>query len=558
MPQPDLLPQQRAAIRHLLDLQHAGRLTRDDKKLVAQGLGCSVKTIERHMANAAAHDGTYTPAPRRRLTLTPAIFDAYGRWRGNMQAAYRDLLQTGHLAIPGQPGRHYSYDTLRRCILDSLDPGTRAGLIAGEDARRSKDLHPRRQRGKRNDAWEGDDKTCNIRVRLDNRAVTPHVTWWADHSTGAICGLAVTPHAPSRDAVLVSLHDAISRRPPHSPFGGAPKLIRIDGGKNFCSAPVQAAMNAIGIDLHTLPPRQPQAKGLIEAINKALIHTHLKGLPGYTGPALKKAPRPAHRLEELLSFQHFTHLLHQWVKWWNFDHAIAALHRRTPAEAWKADDTPLREIPDDALYLFTLETQQRTYRLHSDGIHFKGGIYIPPASLNGHVGEHYVIRYRPHHLDRIELCHPRTNRYLGHALLSTATDPDAIERRKDIHRTRRRQAANLKSQIKALEKSRVRYAALTQPGTPQRLDTQTQPAPLPDPDIFQPRRAPQLPSHSWSDGQDPAAGAPQDDASTKAATPSSPPPRPPQASRRQRRLPPPTPSWSSTDRDATDGDSATP
>ncbi|MER7805106.1 Mu transposase C-terminal domain-containing protein [Streptomyces parvulus] len=557
MPDHDLLPQQRAAIRHLLDLEHAGRLTRDDKKIVAKGLGRSVKTIERYMANAAAHGGTYTPAPRRRLTLTPDILDAYGRWRGSITAAYRDLLEAGHLAIPGKPGRHYSYATLRRCILDSLDPGTRAGLAQGEDARRSKDLYPRRQRGRRNDAWEGDNKTCNIRVRLDDRAVTPHITWWADHSTDAICGLAVTPHTPSRDAVLLSLHDAISRRPPHSPFGGAPKLIRIDGGKDFCSAPVQAAVNALGIALHKLPPRQAQAKGLIEAINKALIHTFLKGLPGYTGPALRKAPRPTYRLDELLTMEQFTRLLHRWVTWWNDEHPIAALHRRTPAQAWDADATVLRDVPDDALYLFTLETQQRTYRLHGDGIHFKGGIYIPPASLNGHVGEHFTVRYRPHHLDRIELCHPRTNRYLGHALLSTATDPDATERRKEIHRTRRRKAAELKRLAKTLEKSRLRYAAITEPGTPKRLDTHTEPAPLPTPDRFRPRRTPQPPSPSWHSSPAPDPATPTN-LPTPHATPPPQPARPPRAPRTKRSLPPPTPSWNRTEQGETGGGNATP
>ncbi|WNI33894.1 hypothetical protein [Streptomyces sp. ITFR-6] len=56
----------------------------------------------------------------------------------------------------------------------------------------------------RNAVWEGDHKHVPVEVDVAGELVTPWGTWFIGCATKAITGVAVTAHAPSREAVLAS------------------------------------------------------------------------------------------------------------------------------------------------------------------------------------------------------------------------------------------------------------------------------------------------------------------------------------------------------------------
>jgi putative transposase len=123
---------------------------------------------------------------------------------------------------------------------------------------------------------------------VEGELATPWVTWFTDCATKAIAGVAVTAHAPSRDAVLASLRIAITRSEPFGPVGGLPGQIRVDRGKEFLCQAVTAAMGALAVPVTDLPAYTPHLKGTIEALNDAVEEMFLASLPGT--PAARDSP----------------------------------------------------------------------------------------------------------------------------------------------------------------------------------------------------------------------------------------------------------------------------
>ncbi|MDX2733618.1 hypothetical protein [Streptomyces sp. PA03-2a] len=180
-----------------------------------------------------------------------------------------------------------------------------------------------------------------VEVDVESELATPWVTWFIDCATKAITGVAVTAHAPSRDAVLASLRIAITRSEPFGPVGGLPGQIRVDRGKEFLCATVTAAMGALAVPVTDLPAYTPHLKGTIEALSDAVEEMFLVSLPRYTGRQKLTGGRLADPEAPPLTYEAFVELLLDWVTWWNTRHHPSALNGKTPVEAWQADATPL-------------------------------------------------------------------------------------------------------------------------------------------------------------------------------------------------------------------------
>ncbi|MDQ0745874.1 hypothetical protein QF034_000105 [Streptomyces africanus] len=97
-----------------------------------------------------------------------------------------------------------------------------------------------------------------------------------------IAKVAVTPHEPARDAVLVALRTGISRAGPYGPCGGLPTRVRVDRGKEFLCKAVSRALGGFAVPVEDLPAYKPYRKGTIEALNSVVEETFLVSLPGYT------------------------------------------------------------------------------------------------------------------------------------------------------------------------------------------------------------------------------------------------------------------------------------
>ncbi|MGX8910215.1 Mu transposase C-terminal domain-containing protein [Streptomyces netropsis] len=460
-PPPDTTALRATAVRRLLHLKTQQQLTSARINGVADAFDVDARTIRRWIANALAHDGTYTPTARRRFEPTPDMLDAVARWRGNATAAYRELVaeDTTGRQMPSLP-------TFHRAVNRHLSKGRRAGLRGGEKARRRFDISGKRERHHRNYAWETDHVEASVKVNIDGHIRKPWITWFVDCATDCICGLAITPQTPSRESVLVAIRDALLRDEQHGPFGGIPARIRIDGGKDFLCTTVGEALGAFAVERIHLPPYRPEGKGCVEAVNGAVKDTLFAGMPGYTEAPTLAGGKPVDPGQPLLSFESFVLLVRDWVRWWNFDHPIPALEGQTPAQAWENDPTPVFDVDPTDLHTYTLERHGKPLTINHSGVRWRTRDYIADW-MHGHVGEKVTLRYMPHHDHRIELYDPANGHHIGPAFMAQQATPAQI---RDLKRAQQREADRLRAQLKKAEKNRrIRYAAATQPQPPKRL-----------------------------------------------------------------------------------------
>lgn len=209
------------------------------------------------------------------------------------------------------------------------------------------------------------------------------VTWFIDCATNAVTGAAVTPHQPSRDAILAALRIAVSRDEPDGPYGplgGLPSLVRIDRGADFLSRTVADALGHFAVPVQDLPPYRPELKGTVENLNCCAEKMFFASLPRYThAPSTRLRPgagSPQVEETDPLPFTEFVRLLLQWVTCWNTEHVSQALKGRTPLEAWRADPTPLEDVDPCLLHRYTLADDGRTRTLTTSGVRWRNRYYV--------------------------------------------------------------------------------------------------------------------------------------------------------------------------------------
>ncbi|MFJ8932124.1 Mu transposase C-terminal domain-containing protein [Streptomyces sp. NPDC102364] len=454
-----------ASVRRLLYLEQHSTLTAAHVRIVADTFGVHPATVRRWLANARDHDGRYTPATRPRLTLTPAMRDAVARWCGNLSGAHKELKDEGHLTA--------SYATFHRAVLREYTRGYLAGLRGGEQARRDFDIHPGREIGHRNLAWEGDHVEASVWVNVNGQRRKPWITWFIECSTNCICGLAVTPHTPSRAAILTALRESLLRTK-ESPFGGAPTLIRVDRGADYMSSTVSDSMGVFDVRCVDLPPRRPEYKGTVEKLNGAVKTMLFPQLPGYThaptpGPSDKPDPD-----EQLLTFKAFVAELRTWVHFWNFEHRLTTKDKRrghTPAELWQNDLTPIYDVTPEEARTFTLEAAPGQRIISTQGIHWKTRCYVADW-MTGRPGQKVTLRYLPHDFSEIEVHDAATGTFLGTAIWTNAATP---EQKKAIRKRADSEAARLQRDLTRTNKRRrERFKTVTVPTNPSPLTDLTE------------------------------------------------------------------------------------
>ncbi|WP_329256689.1 Mu transposase C-terminal domain-containing protein [Streptomyces pseudovenezuelae] len=464
------------AVSRLLALEERGELDAEHVRLVASSARVSRKTVRRWLE--AGREGRTGPVERDRFRITDELHGRLVAWCGNAAAVHRDLVAEAERAraegrqVPDVP----SLATLHRAIRLDLSPGQRAALAGGERARRRHDVHLRRPRLWRNACWEGDHKHVPVEVLLDGKLVFPWVTWFIDCATEAIPGAAITPHQPSRDAILAALRIALSRDEdptgPYGPIGGLPSLVRIDRGADFLSATVLDALGHFAVPVQDLPAYRPDLKGSIENLNRCAERMRFASLPRYThAPSLRLRPGArSTRVDgaEPLPFAEFVRLLLEWITWWNTDHTSQALDGCTPLEAWRADPTPIEDVDRELLHRYTLADDGRMRTLTASGVRW-GKRYYVGEWMHGEAeaGMKVRVRFIPHHDHEIEVFDAVSGKYLGPAHPSDA----ATDEQRRAHR--RRKAAEKRRLAKALaaasRHTRDKYAAVTEAEAPRQL-----------------------------------------------------------------------------------------
>ncbi|GAA3797490.1 Mu transposase C-terminal domain-containing protein [Streptomyces coacervatus] len=453
-----------ASITHLLALEAAGTLTPEDLSTVAEAHGRSTKSVQRWMQRARDNDGRYQRKQREATEVTPRMEEELIRWCGNIATAHRTLEDDGAMPL--------SYSAFHRAVTRAYPPSFLAGLRDGEKARRRYDLHgSNRDRGRRNDAWEADHKEADVWVNVDGTARKPWLTLFVNCSNSGICGWAVTPHTPSSQAIIVAIHHALQRGGHYGPFGGIPKLVRVDRGADFLSKAVAQTMGALAVRRVELPPRRPDLKPYVESLNKAFKDMLFRGMPGYThcptpDPAAKPKPPP---LEGLLTFEQFTTEIRKFVHRWNHEHRIRSLGNRTPLQAWKDDRTVIHDLPPGALHR-SLPLVRRTFTITDTGLDWNRRDYLE-TWMRDHIGTHVRLRHLPGHYNTVEVYNADTDQYIGTARWTNAAAPHLIKRVKEDNAA---DAARLKEALERRPRIvKDRYAATTTPAPPQPLNTLT-------------------------------------------------------------------------------------
>ncbi|MFI0908675.1 Mu transposase C-terminal domain-containing protein [Streptomyces sioyaensis] len=456
-----------AAVPQLRTLDQQGLLTTAHVRLVAKAVGRSERTVWRWVVEARA-TGQVDAASRTRFTVTPEMRRLLVLWGGNASAVHRELRQRAlaDSQLPAVP----SLTTIHRALRRDLTPGDRAGLAHGEAARRAFDVFGKRPAEHRNAAWEGDHKCVPVKVWVEDELAQPWVTWFIDCARKVIMGVAVTPHAPSRDAVLAALRMALDRSEPFGPAGGLPGLVRVDRGKEFLCTTVSSALGAFAVPVVDLPAYSPHLKGTIEALNGAVEEMLFVSMPRYVHGQRLTGGRTADPDEPALTFEAFVELLLKWVHWWNTEHQPRALGGCTPIEAWRSDPTPLRDVPSEQLAHFGLEDDGRTRTITTQGVQWRNRHYIAPWMV-GQGGVRVAVRHLPHHDTSIEVFDLHGG-YLGTAVLAEAASEDQI---REVRKARTAKARRLRADMKAAARlRRERFKAVTTPTPPQRLGALTE------------------------------------------------------------------------------------
>ncbi|MET7988724.1 Mu transposase C-terminal domain-containing protein [Streptomyces sp. NPDC005281] len=499
----------RAATSRLMYLAQQNSLTTDHIKTVAETFGVHPRSVRRWMDNAAQHNDRYTPQRPASFTLTQVMRDAVALFCGNIAAAYRDLCKRGHLG--DDP---VSYATFHRAVTTAYTPGFLAGLRGGEKERRKFDVHFTRDIGHRNQAWEADHVEASVWVNVNGHRRKPWITWFIDCASDAICGLSISAQTPSRENILLAIRAAVLRGGDHGPFGGSPGLVRVDRGKDFLSDTVETAFGILGVRVVDLPPRHPELKGTVEALNRAVKKMHFPGLPGFV-----HAPRTSRRTkkdldESLLTYEAFIRSLLEWVHEWNHEHRIRTRDNRTPYELWHDDLTPIYD-PDPEDLLFTLEVHPTHLTINSDGVHWGKRLYLAPY-MQGRGGDKVVLRYMPRQERTVELFDAKDGTYLGPAVLQNAANP---QERSAVRNAADREAGRLRTALdKAKRQREERFEGDTVPITPRPVSdmTQEQAAAILDghrQDEHASEARPDLiplpdPTNTWNNTQSPAESRP--------------------------------------------------
>jgi putative transposase len=387
--------------------------------------------------------------------VTAEVRQLLALWGGNASRVHAELAERAR-QDPDRPAVP-SLATLHRAIRRDLSAGERAGLKQGEAARRRHDVFARRPPTHRNAVWEGDHKQVPVQVDVEGELVRPWVTWFIDCATKVIMGVAVTPHQPSRDAVLATLRCAIDRQEPFGPAGGLPEAVRVDRGKEFLCRTVTSALGALAVEVDDLPGYTPHLKGTAEALNDAVEEMHFAVLPRYSHRQKLTGGSPADPDAPALTFAAFVAGLLAWVRWWNTRHRPQALGGRTPHQAWAADPTPLTDVEAEQLARFALEDDGRERAITTGGIRWHRRDYIA-AWMVGHTGTRVTVRHLPHHDDRIEVF-DTAGAHLGSAHLADAATPEQI---RELRAARTAATRQLRADLKAAERlRRDRFKAQT-------------------------------------------------------------------------------------------------
>ncbi len=421
-----------AGVRHAAS---RGMTLRSAVAAVAGEAAVSERTLWRWLAQV--------PAAETALPWRPSQDDlvTYALWCANAAAAWRERRDAG-ADVP-------SLRTFQEGIAAALSPGQRAGLRAGERARREYDAYLRWEPEGRNDLWEADHKQLDIDVRARgfDRPVRPWITLFVEAYSRVIPGWSLSVQ-PSSASILAAFGSAVAVTPAQ-PWGGIPVRLRVDRGADFLSNALRGACGRLGVVLDPAPPDSPFRKGKVEVAGKLVERALLPPLAGYRGAG----PETREQRSSLLGLEDLVGVLRAGIDTWNRTH-VHPVHGCTLAQAFERDATPVRTVAEERLRWMMLVEDERI--VQKEGVRL-GGRYFTAAELTGRRGESVQVLHWPHDQRRVEVV-------LRGQWLCTAYPQGGLseEQRAEVLAERRRQKLEAdRLRRKAARRARYRLSPAT-------------------------------------------------------------------------------------------------
>jgi putative transposase len=329
------------------------------------------------------------------------------------------------------------------------------------NARRAQ-LRLERREGQRGDALIADHKQADVLVSLPGtqKPAKPWITSFMEPSTRAIAGLAVSIR-PHRGVVLAALGEAIRERQELTPAHGKPWIVRFDNGLEFLAKTIRSAALDLGFTPVPLRRRSPWLNGKIERWHQTMTSELIRRLPHWTdGPKRENGSLDIPDDVEPVAIEVFIALLLEWVAEYNFDRPHSSLLGRTPAQAWREDQTPLRVASERDLRHYLLECPG-TRVVEPRGVKFANRWYTD-EELQDLIQRRVELRLMPHDNRWIEIYHQ--GKWICRATRDDEASEEERQRVLDARADAARRAAGIARRAK--NRARVRWSTMISASAP--------------------------------------------------------------------------------------------
>lgn len=392
-------------------LEHTGQITSAQWEAASQASTYSVRQLKRTLKGALTglNDRTSFELGEREIS---AIYLAGGR----LVQAHRHLVKAG-VELPS--ARHFS-----RVATAQLGSVILAYARGGPLLARTVHVTVPFDKESRGQTYELDHTELPIWIiprGKSIRAERPWMTVAIDRQTRYVVGWVITIGRPSAAEVAACLaQSCMGRLAPDSEtlVGGVPERVVWDRGLEFLAQSITEMCQRQKIMPVPLPAYTPEGKARLERFWRFLKEDCLSELPGYIDGQrdLSGAPTTTRRL---LGEKELVRIVEAWLTDYVQDHVVSTM-RATPLAAWRSDQTPLRTVPEVALWQDFLVSKDKV-KVSKNGLRFDTIDFVAPE-LTDYVGRHVEIRYLPH--DRTFLEVFADGRHICTAWPREALDPD--------------------------------------------------------------------------------------------------------------------------------------
>jgi putative transposase len=390
------------AVSDLLSILHGdGTLNRSLYEQAARASGYSVRQLQRQVAKQDLKKPPATgDGQDGRFSVDEDVVEMVMRTCGNLTNAHRRLAESAAL-VP-------SLSTFRRKVIDAMGATQMAYAKDASTRARVSKVYLKRAPENRGYSYLLDHTELPIYVIPDgySTATRPWMTAVMDAQSRYVLSWVVTFGTPTAEEIRAALILAFILRLASDGttiVGGLPERAVWDRGLDFLADLITQSCLRLQVTPVALPAYSPHLKGSLERFWRFVKENALATMPGYID-AGRDLRGNALFAGKALSQAAFMTELAEWMDFYNTRHRNRAIEG-TALEAWQRDDTPLREVPTDQLWVDFLIAKNHV-KVGKAGIRFAKIDYVAlDGELDKVFGQHVEVRYLPHDHAFIEVFH---------------------------------------------------------------------------------------------------------------------------------------------------------